>query len=150
MMKNERGITLTALIIYVITFSATLVLLASLSSYIYGNMNTINADKISSEEFNKFNVFFVKDVKESKKGVVNLQTVGDIVITLENGNNYTYKNSEKAIYRNKEKIARNIITFNAESKTENNKSIIEITVSTGKNVENPTFSKTIKYVLKYW
>ncbi len=150
MMKNERGITLTALIIYVITFSATLVLLASLSSYIYGNMNTINADKISSEEFNKFNVFFVKDVKESKKGVVNLQSSGDIVITLENGNNYTYKNSEKAIYRNKEKIARNIITFNAESKTENNKSIIEITVSTGKNVENPTFSKTIKYVLKYW
>ena len=49
-----------------------------------------------------------------------------------------------------QKIARNIITFNAQSKTENSKSIIEITVSTGKNAENPTFSKTIKYVLKYW
>ena len=41
-MKSERGITLTILVIYIIIFSVVIGLLASLSSYIYGNIKYIN------------------------------------------------------------------------------------------------------------
>ena len=44
-MKKEKGITLTALILYIVIFSFTITILASLSSYIYSNMNEINNGK---------------------------------------------------------------------------------------------------------
>ena len=67
-MKSEKGITLTALIIYVLVFTATLGLLANLSNFVYSNLSKINTNSVSSEEFNKFNSYFVQDIKESKQG----------------------------------------------------------------------------------
>ena len=149
-MKNEKGITLAALVLYVIVFSATIALLASLSRYVYKNIDNINSEAISSEEFNKFNVHFVKDVKESKNAKVDSDSNGNLIITLESGARYTYVTTEKSIYKDKEKIARNICNFTAISREENNKNIIEINISTGKDISNPSFNKTIKYVLRYW
>ena len=58
--KNEKGITLIGLILYVLVFTSVLALLVNLTNYIYGNLNKVNNESISSEEFNKFNVNFVK------------------------------------------------------------------------------------------
>ena len=155
-MKNEKGVTLAVLIIYVMVFSITIALLASLSNYIYGNLNKISSEEISSEEFNKFNTYFLDDVKNSKTAEVsNSGSSGDITIKLESGAVYTYKKSESAIYKNKEKIARNIAEFTASYDTVNgengkNKNTIDVTIKTGKDASNPIFQKTIKYVLKYW
>ncbi len=148
-MKKEKGITLIALIMYIIIFSVTIGLLAYLSSYVYSNLDNIGSDSISSEEFNKFNVNFVKDVKESKKVKIE-NNADEVVISFESGTNYTYKALEKAIYKDKEKIAVNIVSFSAKSGNENNKDIIEVSIATGKDERYPNYSKTIKYVLKYW
>ena len=150
-MKSEKGITLAALVIYVIIFSITIALLASLSNYVLGNLSNINSEQVSSEEFNKFNTYFVSDVKQSKMVNISEQS-GNVVIKLESGSIYTYKKSEKAIYKNKEKIARNIVGFTAKSSVDTtyNKNVIEVAIKTGKNESKPVFEKTIKYVLKYW
>ena len=100
-MKKEKGVTLIALILYVIIFSITITLLASLSSYVYNNMSNINANSVSSEEFNKFNINFVKDVKESHNAVVN-SNANEVIIDFESGNQYTYRKQEQSIYKNKE------------------------------------------------
>ena len=100
-MKSEKGITLAALVIYIIFISALLVLLGNLTSYMYGNFQKIGSNSVSSEEFNKFNQKFVKDVKESKKVEVQFDSsTNNYTIVFENGANYTYISSEKAIYRN--------------------------------------------------
>lgn len=148
-MKSEKGITLTSLVIYIIIFSAVLALVGSLTNFINGNIKNLNADSISSEEFNKFNTYFVKDIKESKK-VVAEEATDKTEITFDNGSKYTYVKSENAIYKEAVKIARNIIKFNATVKEENNKKLIDIEISTGTNVNKPNFEKNIKYVLKYW
>lgn len=149
-MKSDKGITLTALVIYVIIFSATITLVSSLSSFIYSNLKELNTDTISSEEFNKFNTYFVQDVKSSRNVKVETSENGNVIITLDNGGKYTYSTEENAIYRGKVKIARNIIKFNANFLQENNKKLVNVNIGTGKNVEEPNFEKTIKYVLKYW
>lgn len=149
-MKNEKGITLTALVIYVIIFSATITLVSALSSFIYGNLKELNSDSISSEEFNKFNTYFVQDVKESKNVSVQAEENGNVIITLDNGSRYTYSANENAIYRGKVKIARNIIKFNASLMQENNKKLVNINIGTGKDTQNINFEKSIKYVLRYW
>lgn len=150
-MKNEKGITLAALVIYVIVFSITIALLASLSNYVYSNLGNISSEQISSEEFNKFNTYFVSDVKQSKSAEVSSEN-DEIIISLESGSEYTYNKKEKAIYKDKEKIARNIASFSAQASMDESskKNIIEVTIKTGKDENNPIFNKTIKYVLKYW
>ncbi len=153
-MKKENGITLASLVLYVIIFSFTLGLLAALSSFVYGNMDYINSDSVSSEEFNKFNINFLKDVKENNDAKVS--TLNDsVTITFESNEKivYTYKISDKAIYRNKVKIASNILSFGASIKTDTDhksKKVINIKIKTGRNAEDPNFSKEINYVLKYW
>lgn len=155
-MKNEKGITLTSLVIYVLIFSATIALLASLSNYIYGNLNKISSEELSSEEFNKFNTYFVEDVKSNSNATISGDTgTGDIIIKFSNNSIYTYKKSEKAIYKNKEKIARNIVDFTAALKSvsatgSKAKNTIEVKIKTGKDESKPVFEKTINYVCKYW
>lgn len=152
-MKSEKGITLTALIIYVLVFTATLGLLANLSNFVYSNLSKINTNSVSSEEFNKFNSYFVQDIKECKQGTATtIEQNGEktVEIVLSNGSKYTYKQSENAIYRGNVKIARTIAEFEADNFEENGKKIIRIKISTGTNKEKPNFGKTIKYVLRYW
>lgn len=146
-MKKNNGVTLISLIIYILVFSLIIGLLAGLSSYIYGNLDNINSESYSSEEFNKFNLNFIKDVKSNTDA--NVSSNGDMVkIILENGVNYTYVLNEKAIYRDKTKIAEKINVFSAQKTTINGKTVLKIRIGTGK--ENTDFGKTINYVLKYW
>lgn len=155
-MKSEKGITLTSLVIYIVIMTAVMALLGSLSNFFYQNLKKIDSSSISSEEFNKFNTYFVKDVKNSKTAIV--QNNGqDINIIFENGSKYTYVKNEKAIYKGAVKIARNIVKFNAnitefnEDVDENEKkTIIDIEIGTGTNAKKINFNKNIKYVLKYW
>lgn len=152
-MKNEKGITLVALVMYVILFSIAITILATISSYIFNNLDNISSEQISSEEFNKFNTYFVSDVKKSTVATVESEeNSDDLTIKLDGGSTYTYKKDEKAIYKDKEKIARNIVSFTAKAEKDDtyNKNTIEINIKTGKNEEKPNFEKTIKYVLKYW
>ncbi|MBR3325159.1 MAG: hypothetical protein IKG14_03850 [Clostridia bacterium] len=110
-------------------------------------MDNINSESYSSEEFNKFNLNFIKDVKSNTDA--NVSSNGDMVkIILENGVNYTYVLNEKAIYRDKTKIAEKINVFSAQKTTINGKTVLKIRIGTGK--ENTDFGKTINYVLKYW
>lgn len=152
-MKSDKGITITALAIYIIIFLATIALLSLLTNYIYSNLQNIGSNSISSEEFNKFNVYFVVDTKQNNDANINPGS-DNTEIVFENGTIYTYIKSEKAIYRNQVKIANKILKFEADTQNLESagitKKTINITISTGDSFKNPNFSKTIKYVLKYW
>src|SRR5574344_609946 len=114
-MKKEKGITLLALIIYIIVFTLVLSLLASLSNYIYSNLHLISSDKISPEEFNKFNSYFVQDVKKSENANVTNKGTGpddeQVIIQLSDGAYYTWIKKDSCIYKDKAKIAQKITTF---------------------------------------
>lgn len=146
-MKSEKGITLASLLVYVLMFSTILGFLTTMTNYIYGNLENINSESISAEEFNKFNVNFIKDVKNNKDANISLNDE-NISIVFQDSVNYNYISSEKAIYRNKVKIADKIIGFSAENIIINNKSVIKISIITGK--QNNVFDKTINYAYKYW
>ena len=72
-------------------------------------------------------------------------------ITFEDGDTYRYVKSEKTIYKNKQKIAKDIIDFNAEqfNNSEKRKKYIEVNIKIGSNDE-ANYEKKIEYVLKYW
>lgn len=150
-MKKEKGITLVALSVYLIIVSAILAGLSNLSSHVYKNIGKLASENLSSEEFNKFNINFVKSVKENKTADITSLN-NDIIIKFGDGTTYNYISSEKTIYKNKIKIAKNINYFTAIEQNNNNKNVIQIEIGTGKDSGsvNNDFGKTINYVLKYW
>lgn len=154
-MNSEKGVTLTILVIYVIFFSIIISLLATLSNYIYKNIGYVNEKNIDISEFNKFNMYFIEDVKNNKQAEIKEITndKGELIlqITFEDGDSYKYIQGEKAIYKNKQKIAKNIQIFEAEQFKNNtsNKKYIEVNIEIGSNDE-ANYKKRINYVLKYW
>ena len=151
-MKKENGITLVTLIVYLMIVSAILAALTNLSSHIYKNINKLGIENLSSEEFNKFNVNFVKSVKANKNATVTNNNQ-NVTIEFDDGTTYNYINGENSIYKNKIKIAKNINYFTADVQNINNKNVIQVQIGTGKKdtaVGNNDFGKTINYVLKYW
>ena len=97
-MKSEKGITLTILVIYVVFFSIIMSLLAALSNYIYKNIGYVNDNSIDISEFNKFNMYFIEDIKTNKqaeiKETVNEEGKEILQITFEDGDTYRYVISE--------------------------------------------------------
>ena len=152
-MKSEKGITLIILGIYVVVFSIVIALLASLSSYIY-NIHNISDSAIDLSEFNKFNMYFIDDIKNNNEALVNKNLTDEngnkyIQIAFADGDVYSYTIGDDSIYKNNQKIAKDIVNFNAELLENNNKKYIEISLRVGTN-DKTNYAKTINYVLKYW
>lgn len=102
-MKKEKGITLTALTIYIILFIMLMGMLAVLSTDFNSGIGRVQHSMTSPEEYNKFNVEFLRDIKESYYTNIE-QANGDVTIVLDNGANYKYIKTENAIYKNKVNI----------------------------------------------
>lgn len=144
-MNSQKGITLTALVIYIGVSTIVISIMAVISSFFFENVDGIKNQENYASEFNKFNMFFINDVKQNKTAVVE-----ENKITFEDGTVYQYIKSQKTILRNNTKIASNVtsLTFNLgeyEATKNTTKNIITVNISIGEN-----FSESIEYVLKYW
>ena len=152
-MKEEKGITLVILAIYIIVFSIVMGLLASLSSYIYGNLDNVRDSNIDLSEFNKFNMYFIEDIKTNNQALVqnlvNQEGENFYQIAFSDGDIYTYTIGDNSIYKNSQKIASNIEDFTAEEYRVDEKTCIRISIRIGTK-DNTNYTKTIEYVLKYW
>ena len=149
-MKSEKGITLIILTIYIIIFSIVIILLANLSSYIYSNLKNINDRSVEVSEINKFNMYFIEDVKTNSQAEIRTLTDSNTMqIVFQDGDIYSYVINEKSIYKNEQKIARNIEAFNAEGYIIDAKKYIQVSIEIGTDDET-NYTKATDYVLKYW
>lgn len=145
-MKSERGVTLTALVVYMAIFMIILAIVSTISSHFYKNVGVIKEAPQYIVEFNKFSMFFVADVKKN----TTITSISDTNIVFGDGTTYTYQNN--AIYRNNRRIAKYIKQFQFKSsdytKNDFTKKIVNVTTEIGKNTE--TITRNIDFVLKYW
>lgn len=146
-MKSENGITLTALIIYVVVAMITITAIAGFTSFFVSNMNEVKQQEKYAPEFNKFSMFFIEDVKNNKTARVTEQTVEFDDKTI-----YEYRASEKTIYRNGTKITERVDSLSFTSSTtepisNTTKQIINVKMSIGGKVN---LKNGIDYTLKYW
>ena len=147
-MKQEKGITLASLIIYMILLMFAISMLAIISDMFFSNTNYITESGKYISEFNKFNMYFIEDVKNNN----NTYEVTNNQIIFEDGTVYTYYEApDSSIYRNKVKICTNI-TYCKFTKTEekqNNtiKNLIQVHMAIK---SSKLFEVKNEYVLKYW
>jgi len=73
-MKKEQGITLVSLVVYVIVMIIVLGVLSSIINRFYENTNSIQADTEEILKFNKFNTYFLKEIKTADNKVDEINT----------------------------------------------------------------------------
>ena len=145
-MKSEKGITLTSLILYIILILLVVSILSVVSSYFRNNVNYITDIGKYVTQFNKFNAFFIDDVKNNSK----ILSVEDSKIVFEDGTTYTFANND--VYRNKVKICEGLylLTF-AENDYEDDNGFTKKIITVHMAIKgSKLFESTNEYVLKYW
>lgn len=143
--KKENGITLMSLIIYIILLLLVTSMLAAMSTMFFNNKDKLDDTSKFSGELNKFNMFFIEDVKKSSK----TYSVEPREVVFMDGTTYAYRNG--AIYKDKVKICDNlsecIFTKRTDNSTGVEKEIINVRIS----IEgNEGFETENDYVLRYW
>lgn len=138
-MKSQKAVTLTSLVIYIMIVLIVVGILATIWGDFYGNIKEINREGTSNSEIDKFNVYFLKEVKKQGNEV---DTISENQILFITGNKYSFK-EDKCIYLNDNiKIAENIEKCVFSSSLENGKVVIRIIIK-AKDSED----KTIEYIL---
>ena len=158
-MRTQKGITLISLIIYMITMCLVLAILAIIVTFFFNNKKIITEQSEYIAEYNKFNMFFIEDVKNNTKAKVLLNETelgeeqsGNSIV-FDDGNIYTFVLSDKGICRNKVKICENVenCAFSIDTITDNEtgstKKVVQVTAVIK---DSSVFSPTNEYVLKYW
>ena len=144
-MRSEKGVTLTALVIYIAVATVVISTMGLLSSYFYTNMKLIKTDSNYVVEYNKFNMFFVQDVKSNTTAEVTTNS-----IIFEDGTKYKYEDG--SIYRNDKENETNIksAVFSQETYQVDwtTKNIITVNLDVGE--DEKSYVKQIEYVLRYW
>ena len=107
-MKCEKGITLTALTIYVIVFIFVIGIVATITSYFYNNVINFDETTKSYAEINKFNMYFLQDIKEQGITIQNIieeenQNTGIALYNSKKFESITYSFNNNSIYRNRRK-----------------------------------------------
>ena len=111
-MKDNRGITLTSLIIYVIGMVIVVSLIATLTTFFYKNVNVDNISK-DTTQYTKFSNLFLDEINKKDNDIVECKTTEEdgqkiSYIIFSDGNQYTYKAENKSIYKNKIKICKDV------------------------------------------
>lgn len=108
-MKSNKGITLISLIIYIIGLTIILALIATLTSFFNKNISVkdINSD---TTQYTKFSSIFLEEINNKKNSVIDCKSIIDGVsyIIFSSGNQYTFDESSKSIYKNNIKICENV------------------------------------------
>lgn len=136
-MKNEKGVTLISLTVYIIVMALVVGVLAIITTFFY--KNTIDIKDIDPiTEYITFNTFITDEINHSNIKVLECK---DNYIVFSNGVQYTFIPANKGIYRNKVKICRGIENCSFETGKEGENDVVRVVFkSQGQGKKNMSYT----------
>lgn len=104
-MRNQKGITLSSLIVYVIAMVVVVATIATVTKYFYGNLNYLTDKTDGSKEYTTFTSYFTKEINTEGNKVISCSDDKTVII-FSSGNQYTF--TDEQIYMNKINICSNV------------------------------------------
>lgn len=138
-MKNQRGLTTTSLIIYVIAMILAIGIIATITSFFYTNVINLEDSSTNIAEITKFNMHFLQETKNKDNAIVRITNNS---ITFLTGNTFTF--ADNSIYLNSSKICEKVKNLEFTQEEINNKTVIKVLTTIGNNLE---YTKITNYVL---
>ena len=143
-MRKNNGVTMVSLIVYVVVMTIVLGFMGSIITSFYNNTDAVQGNVQQIVEFNKFNTYFLKEVKLNNNQVDHVSE-DNTYILFKSGNAFSISNNK--IYYNNIRVCDDVqaLEFVLEQDTEDANgeySIINVTL------EFESFNKSIRYKLE--
>lgn len=141
-MKKEKGVTMVSLVIYIAVMTIVIALMSEIITNFYKNTDTMQGSLQDIIEFNKFNTYFIKEIKLTDNKVDHISTDDSYILFL-SGNAFSIKDG--IIYYNSIKICENVQSMQLSLGKNGNgldKSIINVTLNF------KSFNKSISYKIE--
>ena len=127
-MKQEKGITLASLLIYVVALTIVVGIIATVLSFYNKNVVGMNNVGEVSLELNKFEAKMIQETQDPGNQVTE---ISENRIVFKNGNIYTFENN--CIYQNAILVSNYVTEFTARLEQDGVKQILKIYVLLGKD-----------------
>lgn len=101
MLKSNKGVTLTSLVIYVIVLMIAIGLMSNFSGYFYKNTNKITIKENYEEQYTKFLAYITKDINSDQLNFVKTGTDSGkkyLIFIFKDGSQHQYVYSNENIY----------------------------------------------------
>ena len=101
MLKSDKGITLTSLVIYVIVLLIVIGLMSGFSEYFYKNANKITIKENYEEQYTRFLAYLIKDTNSDQLNFIKIKTDSKnkyLILRFKDGSQHQYVYSDKNIY----------------------------------------------------
>lgn len=101
-MRSRKGITMMGLVIYITSFLVVTGIVAGITSFFYGNSTLMTQELYSSADFNKLNLYFVKESEQIGNRVteINGSDKKTNFIKFSNGDKFTFDENNSLLYYN--------------------------------------------------
>ena len=142
-MKDQKGITLISLIVYILLMTLIIALLSNITVSFYTSINNFDRESESAVAFSKFNMYFLNDIRRENSKLS--ETTSNTIVIVYGGEgsekvSIKYSIQDKALYRNKVKICDGINDYKIVSDKQEN--TVTITLTMGR------YKKTTKYKIE--
>jgi len=139
-MKSEKGITLATLLVYIAVIMIALITLGTITAYFQSNINEFNTKSTKDLEFDKFNLYIVKEAKITNNSI-DMVNSNETKLIFTTGNKYEFIDNS-IVLNDGIKIAENIedCTFTV-SINENDNEVITVYMKVGET------ERTNEYIL---
>lgn len=139
-MKSDKGVTMGSLVIYITIFFAISSIIAVITTYYYQNIMDLDSSAVSAVEYDKLNVYLLKEVKKSGNDILEIERIGENIyeegyarsVTFSSGNSYYVAGNN--IYMNQIKICENVTFLEFEVVMQNNEKILKVMVQFGDDI----------------
>lgn len=139
-MRKEKGITMVSLVVYIVVMIIVLGVMSSIITNFYNNTETLQGNVGEIIEFNKFNNYFLKEIKARNNKI---DTIKENYILFSTGNSFSI--SSGIIYYNSIKVCENVNEMKIEA-NKNEDGVYEDIIKVTLNFEK--FNKFITYKIE--
>ena len=143
-LSSKNGITMVNLVIYVICFLIIAGVVGNLTVFFYNNNQILDNEISAASEYNKLNLFLVKESKINNNKFKEFYTEDDLTyLTFSNGDTYCFDKENGLIYYNQMCICEFASDFNVTTDYSTGKEVVNVLVK----FDNDSISYKTSYTM---
>ncbi len=136
-MKQERGITLISLTVYIIVMTIVIAVVGVVSGAFVKSMKSTKSTTDPITEYTAFNSYFSDEINHQG---IQIRECNTNYIVFSNGVQYTFVNENSGIYRNYVKIAKDVEECSFKENIKNGKTVVDVKIKVGNKVRTTTYT----------
>ena len=128
-MKNQKGITMASLVIYIVSFAIIIGIVGSIITFFSNNVSGLNKTAATSVEYNKFNNYMLEYTKNGFRPVDERATKREdktYIVLEKDDEKVVFEKIDNILYMDNIKLCENVQDFNAKRTfSENGKEMLK-------------------------